>query len=76
MPLTESKKQILVVGEEKGALLASAADHQRDVGGGRRSARLGGVLRQVAAIDDRAELVAVEQRPTRSADRARRWRDQ
>ena len=52
---------LVVVGQEKAALLARAADQQRDVARSRRRRRVERLRRQVGPVDDRAEIVAVEQ---------------
>ena len=66
---------LVVIGQEKAAFLARAADQQRDVVGDLRGRRVEGLRRQVGPVDDRAEIVAVEQRQRRTADRARGRRD-
>ena len=52
----------VVVDEKAGGLVLRVADQQRDVVRECRRFRVAGLLRQVMAIDDRAEIVAVEQR--------------
>jgi len=65
----------VVIGEEKAAFLARAADQQRDVASNLRRRRVERLLRQIGPVYGRPDIVAIEQRQSRTADRARGWRD-
>ena len=66
----------IIVGEKTGGLVLGVADQQRDVIGESGRGGVAGLLRQIATVDDRAEIVAIEQwelstpdRPLRRCDR-------
>ena len=51
----------IIVGKKTGGLILGIADQQRDIVGKRRRRGIARLLRQILAVDDRAEIVTVEQ---------------